>query len=505
MIGLLKKEFAWLQILEQEGILYQMLDSIPDQYDYPFIINRCLMQSELPQIQKLLNQGVCILTDMTNLKKIKPDLKYTSHKNNYLLNDGTDIFNNITAIDYQYTGYDKIYESDLNNGYIIAIPFNINQALLNIDNERKPFYYPSRKFPNEITAQISKADIRKLVVNCIRKLYQKMNLSYCHLWYYPNQTKSAFAFRVDTDFGPESSLQATFDLADKTGIKFTYFVNTKAHPVLANNKRDFQIHCYQHEVYKDYRQNYDNISKAKSILEKSGISPIGFVSPYGLWNENLHKAMEDNNIKYSSEFSLAYDDLPFFPVIENRQSNVLQVPVHPICIGRLVHAGLSQDQCLDYYQKYFTKQRQANEPIFIYDHPHRIAQFPDIFDKILTQAKQLPDIWLTNMTEFYHWWQNRLSALQQSQWHIQQDQLHINTQNQTHKIFLHVITPDRTEAFIPLQPGIYNLKDFVYKNITKPIMDKTEIANYPKLKSRRTRMQINFYQCLDKILKLLGK
>jgi len=487
-------------MLEQEGVLYQLLDTIPDQYDYPIIINRSLNQYELQQIQKLLNHGTCILTDTFNLEKIKPDLKFASRKNRYLLNDGTDIFNNITAIDYQYAGHNKIFQSEYGNGNIIAIPFHINQALLDTGNERKPFYYPSRKFPSEITAKVNKGVIRKLVINCIRKLYRKMNLNYAHLWYYLNQMQSAFAFRVDTDFGPESSLQATFDLEDKTGIKFTYFVNTKAHPALANNKRDFQIHCYEHLVYKDYQRNYDNIHKAKSILEKSGINPIGFVSPYGLWNQHIQKAIEDNKLKYSSEFSFAYDDLPLFPVIENRWSGVMQIPVHPICIGRLVHASLSQDQCLDYYQKYFDKQLQANEPIFIYDHPHRIIQFPDIFYKILMRAKQLPDIWLTNMTEFYHWWQARLSTLKQSQWQIKQDQLHINTQNQTDKIFLHIITPDQTETFIPLQQGIYNLQNLSYKNIIKPIMDKTEIANYPKLKSRRTRMQINFYQCIDKIL-----
>lgn len=505
MVGILQKELGWLQIFEQEGILYQILDSIPNQYHYPIIINRYLNHSELQQIQHLLNNRTCVLTDITNLEKIRPDLRFKPSKNKYLLNDNTDIFDNIIAIDYEYNGYNKIYQSDYKQAYIIVLPFNINQAILDISNERKPFYYPSRKFPNEIAAKINKSAIRKLVVNCIRKLYRKMNLNYAHLWYYPNQRKSAFAFRVDTDFGPESSLQSTFDLEDKTRIKFTHFVNTKAHPRLADKIRDFQIHCYEHGVYNDYQRNYDNINKAKSILEKSGINPIGFVSPYGLWNLNLQKAFEDHQLKYSSEFSLAYDDLPFFPIIENRISSVLQIPVHPICIGRLIHASLSQNQCLDYYQKFYIKQLQANEPIFIYDHPHRIAQFPDIFYKILEQAKRLPDIWLTSMTEFYHWWQSRLSALSQSQWQIEEDQLHINTQNHNDQICLHIITPNQTQAFIPFKQGIYNLKDLVYKEITKPIMDKTEIINFPKLKSRKTRLRINFYRCIDKILKLLSK
>lgn len=500
MVGILQKEFGWRQIFEQEGILYQVLNNIPDEYDYPIVINRPLDSNEITHLKKLLNRGIGIITDFANLKNIKTGVNFKPKRVNYLLNDNSDIFDNITAIDIQYFGYENIYQSDYDKSYIIAIPFNINQALFKTRNERKPFYYPSRKFPNEITAKVSKAAIRKLVINCIRKLYQKMNLNYCHLWYYPNQMQSAFTFRVDTDFGPAKTLQATLDLEDKTNFKFTYFINTKVHPILTDNIRDFQIHCYEHEVYKDYQKNYDNINKARTILEKSGIKPIGFVSPYGLWNENLAKAIEDNHLKYSSEFSLAYDDLPFFPMIENRLSNVLQIPIHPICIGRLLHAGLNKEQCLDYYKRYFQKQLQTSEPIFIYDHPHRIGQFPDTFYKILELAKRLPDIWLTNMTEFYHWWQMRLSALKQSQWNLEQDRINLKTSNSSNQLCLHIITPHQTETFIPLTQGIYNLQNLSYKDITKPIIDKTEIVNYPRLKSKRTKLKIMFYQIIDKIL-----
>jgi len=532
MIGILKDDFGWQQIFEQEGIIYNILSNIPDEILGPIIVNRNLSELEASKIRNLLNKGLCILTDFPTLEKIITDFTYKPVKIPYILSDGSDIFNNITAIDLELNGHKTtpvIYQSNFGKGYIIALPFDVNQAICDTRNERKPFYYPSRKYPNEITSVVSKGEVRKLVVNCIRKLYEKMNLPYVHLWYFPKDYRSAFAFRVDTDFGPENSLQATFDLEEKTGVKLTYFVNTKVHPAplyieaeketkeksfhkqtlehrcgasiqLANNQRDFQIHCYIHKVFKDYQRNYDNIKKAQEILENSGVKPIGFVSPFGFWNENLQKAMEDCKIQYSSEFSLAYDDLPFFPIIENRKSNVLQLPVHPICIGRLVHAGLTLEKCIDYYKRYFEKQLQANEPLLIYDHPHRIAQFPQVFYEILMLGKKLPLVWVTNMTEFYHWWKERLLALTNTQWQVESNKINIKSSKQNDKISLHITTPDQQETFLPLAQGIYNLKDLSYKSILMTKRD--DITNYPKLKTHRTKLQIKFYRNIDKILEL---
>ena len=507
-LGILKQDLGWQQILEQEGIIFNTLSTIPAQYLAPIIVNRQIDKSEIPDLQTFIKNGGAILTDFPNLKNIIDNFNYQTTKISYILNDGSDSFNNITAVDLELPGYlcagrTRIYQSSFGKGYIIALPFDVNQAICDTRNEQKPFYYPSRKFPNEIVSVVSKGAVRKLVVNCLRTLFNKMNLPYVHLWYYPKDYKSVFSFRVDTDYSPEKALKVTYDLEEKTDIRFTYFVNTKEHPNITNSDKDFQIHCYIHKVFKDYQKNYDNIKKAKSILEYNSIKPIGFVSPFGLWNENLQKAMEDCGIQYSSEFSLSYDDLPFFPIIENKRSNVLQIPVHPICIGRLVHAGLTPEKCFDYYKRYFAKQVQANEPLFIYDHPHRIAQFPDVFILILNNAKKLPDIWLTNMTEFYHWWKVRLSALSKTKWQIENQSLKVETQNQDSRLYLHIITPNNKQAFVPLKQTIYNLKDLGCKSIL--MTQKPDNKNYKRLKSKRTRLQMNFYQTIDAILHLIKR
>ncbi len=506
MIGILKKDFGWSEILEQEGLLYEVLNIIPNDYHYPIIVNRELRAEEIQKLKKMILDGLCILVEFPVLVQLSENQKYRFGRINYLFNDSSDIFNNIIAIDLYLSGYitnPSVIQRRLGKGFIIGLPFNINNALLDCRKERKPFFYTSRKYPNEVVAKVSKGAVRKLVINCVRKLFQMMNLYYCHLWYYPNKLTTSFAFRIDTDFGDADALRATYDLEENVNLKFTYFLNTAVHTNY-NKSKDIQIHCYHHKVFRDYKRNFENIKQAKSILTNNGINPIGFVSPFGLWNKNLQKAIEDCEIEYSSEFCLAYDSLPFYPIIDNRRSKALQIPVHPICISRLLHAGLSKNQCIDYYLKYFIKQYQTNEPIFIYDHPHRVAQFNKIFYEVIMHAKDLSNIWFTSITEFYNWWKTRLEVLNHSFWKIEKNSnLQIITPNNDERLFLHIITPDQNEVFLKLEQNNYDLQKFTFQKIIPNKVNKLDIDNYLRLKATTTKFSIVFYQIIDKILEKL--
>lgn len=519
MLGILKKELGWDRILEQEGLKYDVLTKIPEEYFEPIIVNRELTDTEVTKLKILLNDGLAIITDFPNLKKIIKDFDCKSTKISYILSDASDIFKNIIAVDLKLSGYKSrladtgfiaskipaIYQGKYGNGYIVGLPFDVNHAVCDHRYERKAFYYTSRRFPNELASAVSKGDIRKLVVNCLKKLYAKMQLPYCHVWYYPEKYSSVFAFRVDTDFGPIECLTATFELEKNQETIFTYFVNTKEHYYVLQFQRDFQIHCHVHKVFKDYQRNYDNIKQAKDILEKFGIIPVGFVSPFGLWNENLQRAIEDCDIKYSSEFTLGYDDLPFSSIIYKRKSNVMQIPVHPICIGRLIHAGLSKDKCIKYYKRYFDLQYQANEPMFIYDHPRRIAQFTAVFDEILTMASEYPSVWITTLTAFHQWWEKRLTALKNSQFEISKNKITINTLEQHEQIFYHIILPDQHETFIKIKNGHHRLRRSLYKPIKETKMNDKEIDRYHIQKSNRVRLQMKLYESIDKIWGILEK
>ncbi|MEO0091984.1 MAG: hypothetical protein ABIK61_04685 [candidate division WOR-3 bacterium] len=518
-LGILEPELGWLQILEQEGIVYKVLSQIPEKYSSPIIINRELNEEEVIHTHNLLDSGVGIITDFQNLSMLISNIRYKTSRISYIYGE-SELFYNISIIDLKLKGnrlathsrksenekqkVDSIFEAEYGKGYIIALPFDVNQAILDTRSELKPFYFPHRKFPYELVAVINKGAVRKLVVNCLKKLYQKMHLPYVHLWYYPNTFQSAFCFRVDTDFAPEIALRTTLNLSQTKDIDFTYFINTGQMPNIQHPMfRDIQIHCFRHQVYKDYPKNFENIKTAKSILVKNGIKPIGFVSPFGKWNKNLQYAMESNGIKYSSEFSLDYDNLPFFPIVNNKKSSVLQIPVHPICIGRLLQAGLSEEQCKKYYEDYLVAQYLANEPIFIYDHPHRIHQFPELFSAVLDKVKGLSNLWITTMTEFYHWWIKRLNIYNSFEWQMQNTTLKIETADHWDNVFLHIITPDAKESFIPIKNGHYELTNLQYTPISQ-VRQQKDFSKIIYTRSAQAKIQTIFYE-LIKWISNLGK
>ena len=77
-----------------------------------------------------------------------------------------------------------------------------------------------------------------------------------------------------------------------------------------------------------------------SCSSRRDSEPVGFAAPHGRWNAGLDAVLDELGYLYSSDFQLGYDDLPFFPWREDRFSSVLQVPIHPICEGLFLDAGV---------------------------------------------------------------------------------------------------------------------------------------------------------------------
>ena len=77
--------------------------------------------------------------------------------------------------------------------------------------------------------------------------------------------------------------------------------------------QEIALHCYHHKVSKNYYYNESNIKEGIEIFNKAEIPLFGYAAPYGEWNFNIAKAIEQANFIYSSEFTLDYDNLPFYP------------------------------------------------------------------------------------------------------------------------------------------------------------------------------------------------
>ena len=111
--------------------------------------------------------------------------------------------------------------------------------------------------------------------------------------------------------------------------------------------QEIGLHCYNHKVTNQHNSIKLDVNKGIYILNKANIPFCGYAAPYGEWNIPLANAMEEADFTYSSEFTLDYDNLPFYPYLNSRFSSVLQVPIHPICLGRLKNAHHNEDDIIN--------------------------------------------------------------------------------------------------------------------------------------------------------------
>ena len=196
----------------------------------------------------------------------------------------------------------------------------------------------------------------------------------------------------------------------------THFVSTHAYDqqndVLADLRRyDTQSHGHFHYVYRDPEANLRNLERADRGLRDAGFEPEGFAAPHGRWNVGLDDCIESLGYAYSSDFQLGYDDLPFFPWKGNRFSRVLQLPVHPVCEGLFLDAGVHDSWVVSSYLNRVVEAKIASgEPALVYGHPERrLGKMPEILIGLHRVLEGRSLVWRVTMTELARWWRWRTS------------------------------------------------------------------------------------------------
>jgi len=315
-----------------------------------------------------------------------------------------------------------------------------------------------------------RGEMRRWVVRELRRKLNRHSLPLPHLAYCPGSARSAFAFRVDSDYCGEAELLATRRLADEAGLVFSWFINTEAHgPLLPALKRvlagqDVQVHCHRHEVYRSRAANRRNLSAALEVLQNNGYRPAGAASPYGDWNPGWDAALAELELDFSSDFVAGWDDLPFRPIIGGKPSAVLQVPVHPVCLGRLRAARASDDEIRRYYRSVVQRQKSLREPCLLYDHPTGLARDYDLMAEVLHEARQASDSTLT-VGGLAHWWQAR--ELVRYRATMRSGAIEIETRSPNDGIEIELEFEDRF-ARVPLEPGRYELERLNWQPFDDP-------------------------------------
>ena len=166
---------------------------------------------------------------------------------------------------------------------------------------------------------------------------------------------------------------------------------------------------------------------------------------------------------------------------QNKSSNVLQVPIHPICVGSLKNSKHSLNQIKEYYSNLIKNNTSNNLPIFIYDHP---KQFDEKILKWL--FKKINELNLPSLTlmDFSKWWKERLKI----KWNanILNDKIIIDYQNWNDRVFLKI-------SKLNMKSIISNKSDLTdIKNLKWKIKNENLIStNYEQLNKINRKIIMN--------------
>lgn len=424
-IGIDRLTPGWQTIFWQQGYCFGEFGENDNRQFSDFT---CLIINNKPdpelsgKITNYLNAGGVVLAHSEAARSI---LQISGKKKTvkFLIPGENSVFSDLDIIDFYQEFHffpgkgqwlDKnlmIQKFAIGSGFMLTIPFHPDRTITNFDPHRKKFPAKRLELPSEIVAKISKHKIRKLIHKLILIAHQKRNLPLVRISEFPREMKSLFMFRVDTDFCTPSQAKDLYELCRKHKIRGTWFVDTRKPQMLKQvygkmKDQEIGLHCSRHLVFNDYERNKANLEIGLAELNKAGLTVKGFAAPFGDWNENLARSLEEKKFNYSSEFVLDYENLPFYPFYSGRFSKVLQIPIHPISTGRLRRSHFSLAEMWNYFKLYIDYCLARREAIILYHHPSH--GHLEVWDKIFSYInhKKVPHLTFTEYAEF---WKSRLN------------------------------------------------------------------------------------------------
>ncbi|MCE7934077.1 MAG: hypothetical protein DYG96_05735 [Chlorobi bacterium CHB2] len=396
-IGLLSSDPGWEILLEQIGAIWEIIppdaDRSPARYS-AIVANGKLSAAAANRLMEYLNHGGAVLAEGMELRNLAAAA---------LRQRGA-------LIEEPATQFQRVGE-----GYLTACGVAIGRLIMNTHARRQLLPTPVvRVLPSEILASTNKGFHRRGIHRQLALLHALRSLPFPTRWRFPGNAPTIFCYRIDSDHGTRQQIEQLHHLSQRYHVPITWFLHTEAHEGWIERFAEFEgdeigVHCHRHRTFRGYRKNVENIRRAIALLGQQGISPRGFAAPNGFWNPGLADAVADCGFLYSSEFSLAYDDLPFHPWHDWRKEfgGVLQVPIHPVSPGNFRRVGATPGQMIQHYQQALASKVDSGEPIIFYDHPTH--QQWGVTEAVFTEVcqRKIPAI---TMGSYAEWWIQRSKA-----------------------------------------------------------------------------------------------
>lgn len=275
----------------------------------------------------------------------------------------------------------------------------------------------------EETATLDRRALRQQFVQALRERLEQAGGVWLAISAYPAPYRSLFSFRLDHDRYCAEDFAAVMQAIQGYEYAVSHYVNASGHreaSAALAPLRGWHVgsHGYWHHTYRTAQENERNLQRGIEWLEQAGLAPVGCVAPHGRYHRGLAEALERLAVDHSSEFGLAWDELPFFP----EGSGVLQVPVHPVCLGLVLEAARQLDGVLgntrhaadvtaDHFARLIHERYQACEPLVLYGHPDgRLGRYPHVVRRALATTASLSGCWMANLAEVARWWRARLQV-----------------------------------------------------------------------------------------------
>lgn len=295
---------------------------------------------------------------------------------------------------------------------IVSLPWNICAYEQGVDWQHRPYFSPTaNKYFVEVGPMLDTGAFRHLLLEILLYCFDWCGLPLLRVSpFYRN--KKYFSFRVDADGFSESSTEAGLRVAEKSGLRFTWFLdmghwkNKKQWIMrLIEHNQDVQFHCFRHMTYASQEVNDINIQKGLRILRRNGVTPNAIVSPLGYNYRGFSEAIKKHGFAFSSEFGCAVDDLPSYPW--DNKSYPLQIPVHPACSGVFSGAGFSQTEQFDHLFDVVGRRCNADGICILYDHPiggieANETQYVDFFSQLSSSPYEY-----ICLSDYYRAWLER--------------------------------------------------------------------------------------------------
>jgi hypothetical protein len=274
----------------------------------------------------------------------------------------------------------------------------------------------------EETSVVDRRRLRRDVLDKLRTTIEARGGVWMRLAAVPSPYRTAFNFRFDHDEFVASDFTAVMDAVAGRETMTSHFVCASTHQAAGDALRrldgcDVGSHGFHHHTYRTFAENGLNIARGIETLRRWGFEPSGFAAPHGHYHAELAAAITACGITHSSEFAAVYDDVPQW--IDDG-GDVLQLPIHPVCLGIVLEAAAREhrhdaelqhraaDDTADYFLATAEAKRRARDLIFLYGHPdRRLGRYPHVLRQLFATVETWPDVWTTSLTEFQRWWRQR--------------------------------------------------------------------------------------------------